>query len=55
MKAIRKAPVTFGFMELCQNQERVVCTVVRGSNAGLCLNVCAHALKTTCHTRVQTI
>ena len=32
MKAIRKAPVTFGYMELCQNQERAVCVFVRGLN-----------------------
>ena len=53
-KAITKAPVIFGYMELCQNQERAVYAFVRGSNDGLrvCMLV-THALKTTCHTHVH--
>ena len=41
MKAIRKAPVTFGYMELHQNQEKAVRVFVRGSNDRLCLNASA--------------
>ena len=45
MKAIRKAPVTFGYMELRQNQERAVRTFVRGSNNELHLNACFACVK----------
>ena len=40
MKAIRKVPVTFGYMELIQNQERAVRAFVRSLNDGLRLNAC---------------
>ena len=32
MKAIRKVPINFGYMELYQNQERAVHEFMRGSN-----------------------
>ena len=45
MKAIKKAPVTFGYMELRQNQERAVRAFVRGSKDGLGLNACSACVK----------
>ena len=45
IKAIMKAPVTFGYMELHQNQERTVRAFVRGSNDGLHLNACCACVK----------
>ena len=45
MKAIRKAPVTFGYMKLRQNQERAVCAFVRGLNNEFCLNACSACAK----------
>ena len=49
-KAVKKAPVTFRYRKLCQNQKRFV----RGSNDGLCVCMFVlHALicaKTMCDT-----
>ena len=58
MKAIRKAPVTFGYMELCQIRARkgqYVRAFVRGSNDGLRLNACSACVKNhvTCHTQAH--
>ena len=43
----------FGYMELCQNQEKAVRAFVRGLNNGLHLNTCSACVKTTCHTHVH--
>ena len=50
MKPIRKASVTFRYIELSQNQKRAVCAFVRGLSVWILV---PHALKTTCHTHVH--